>query len=277
MAFVLVATLMLVVTGVVIARGFYFHVTVPCQGILECIPTPETLPPDVKLVGLDDSSELVLQVGLDRGPQDLDAQVINKGVAWRSESSVPRCNTVPVELPLNGVQLERDGKSDRYYVMAGTRALLGLRAVDRPSRRYAHEGMSHLADIPLAIWVISQFGVLLAVFRLLGARRYATRTHAWTAAKARPDGAVESESGELIGRLDAKARRYDEALLLNPDKLARKDAYRDVPLIEKRDIAWGGHARWTKATTRALRDSRVLSVLVALTTSAAVVAYQLAG
>lgn len=112
----------------------------------------------------------------------------------------------------------------------------------------------------------------IAIVRSRRAMSYALRIHAWTPAKLTPEGLLESDGGETLGTIAAQSwatRVPDGPVLVAPSALSRAGLYRDMPVVQRRDVAEGTHARWTSGTMLRLRDARALAVIGTLCTALA--------
>ncbi len=54
------------------------------------------------------------------------------------------------------------------------------------------------------------------------------------------------------------------AVLLAPNTPGSGGAYRDVPVLGRRDVVMGSHARWTAVTMGRFRNARTLAIVSAL-------------
>jgi hypothetical protein len=61
-------------------------------------------------------------------------------------------------------------------------------------------------------------------------------------------------------------------VLVDPRALEGHDAYRGLPVLTRRNVGSGSHARWYEGTMRRLRDARTLAILAMAGTAFAVVA-----
>ncbi len=151
-----------------------------------------------------------------------------------------------------GVYVVVDGKSrgdgiGEFRVVPGGRHFQPARLLSR----------SHLPA--LVVWLaIGAMGI--AYLRGRKGIAYATRMHAWTEATLDGTGRIEADTGETLGVLDSSGRHVRAGtVLVAPSVTDRGGAlYRDVPIIPRRDVAQGTHARWRDYTLRGLRDARAL-------------------
>jgi len=65
-------------------------------------------------------------------------------------------------------------------------------------------------------------------------------------------------------------------VLVAPSALSRAGLYRDMPVVQRRDVAEGTHARWSSGTMLRLRDARTLAVISTASALLALVARLLA-
>jgi hypothetical protein len=124
----------------------------------------------------------------------------------------------------------------------------------------------HQLPALVALLALGALGVALLRSRL--AMAYALRMHAWTEARLTPEGRVEADGGATLGTLEQSqsTRLRPGPVLVAPSALSSAGLYRDMPIIERRSIAEGTHARWAGATMMRLRDARTLAVISTLCT-----------
>ncbi len=115
----------------------------------------------------------------------------------------------------------------------------------------------------LVAWLaLGALGV--ALVRARRAMAYALRMHAWNEAKLTPEGLLESDTGETLATLAPQSwvtRLPEGPVLVAKGALSRAGLYRDMPVVERRDVAEGSHARWASGTMVRLRDARALAVV----------------
>ena len=92
---------------------------------------------------------------------------------------------------------------------------------------------------------------------------YALRIHTWLPAQLTPGGCIEGDDGATLGALEQTRWRQvpPGPVLVAPEAISTGGLYRDVPIVARRHIAEGTHARWTTGTMVRLRDARALAVI----------------
>lgn len=136
-----------------------------------------------------------------------------------------------------------------------------LRTIERPTRHLQVSRVvarRHLAMIA-ALFAMVALGI--AALRARKAILYATKLHAWVEARLDARGRIASDSGEMHGVIAGSAPFVAGPVLVCPNVSEKRDVYRDIPIIARRHVALGSHARWSGATMRRLRDVRVLAVV----------------
>lgn len=146
-----------------------------------------------------------------------------------------------------------------------------FRHEDRTGRRFVPKNLLTATQLPSFVALVAIAALFVGVLRARRATAYATRIHAWTEARLRPDGLLESEGGTTLGTVDAAARVPAGAVLVDPKSLEGHDAYRALPLIERGRIVAGTHARWLEGTARRMRDAQALAIVASLVATAAFV------
>jgi hypothetical protein len=111
--------------------------------------------------------------------------------------------------------------------------------------------------------MISLFALGALGFAFFRARRgitYATRLHGWTEGELVGGGRVVSEeSGETLGVIATTSRRLVPGPVLVAPEAGGQALYREMRMLERRDIAMGSHSRWRQVTMRGLRDAHALA------------------
>jgi hypothetical protein len=183
------------------------------------------------------------------------------------------CGSVPItlsgETPLD-LRLYRVGATDQY-VVKGRHTVSDLRTDFReafvvkraPARHLQTDRIFTAHHLPaLVVWLaLGALGV--ALVRSRRAMSYALRLHAWTPARLTSEGLIEGESGETLGTLEqSRGPRVPAGpVLVAPDALSAAGLYRDMPIVPRRGVAEGTHARWASGTMLRLRDARALAVI----------------
>ena len=117
--------------------------------------------------------------------------------------------------------------------------------------------------LPLLIVLLSLGALAVALVRSRRAMSYALRIHGWTEARLSPSGLIENETGATLGTLEQSRSRQvpPGSVLVAPEALSTSGLYRDVPIVARRHVAEGTHARWATGTMVRLRDARALAVI----------------
>jgi hypothetical protein len=188
------------------------------------------------------------------------------------------CGSVPITLSgetPSDLRLYRVEGTEQY-VVKGRRSGSDLRPDFRDAFVIKHGPARHLqADriftahhLPaLVVWLaLGALGV--AVVRSRRAMSYALRLHAWTPARLTTEGLLEGETGETLGTLEQSRgpRVPSGPVLVAPEALSAAGLYRDMPIVQRRSVAEGTHARWASGTMLRLRDARALAVISTLST-----------
>jgi hypothetical protein len=117
--------------------------------------------------------------------------------------------------------------------------------------------------LPLGVVLLSIGALGVALLRSRRAISYARTIHAWTEARLTPERLLESESGAALGTVEVT--RFGilppGPVLVAPEALATSGLYRDVPIVTRRQVAEGTHARWAAGTMLRLRDAQALAVI----------------
>jgi hypothetical protein len=192
------------------------------------------------------------------------------------------CGSIPITLSgetPSDLRLYRVEGTDQY-VVKGRNSLSDLHPDFRdafiikhgPSRHLQGDRIFTARHLPaLVVWLaLGALGV--AVLRSRRAVSYALRLHTWTEARLSPEGLIEGDTGETLATLAAQGwttRIPDGPVLVAPEALSRAGLYRDMPVVQRRDVAEGTHARWASGTMLRLRDARALAILSTLCTALA--------
>lgn len=168
--------------------------------------------------------------------------------------------------------VRRLGGSRAAVVDAYGNTVVRFRAIDREGRRFSAERVLRVAQLPSLVSLIGLGVLAIALARARRAASYANRLHAWTEARLRPDGLLESESGAALATVDRAARVPAGPVLVDGRALEGHDVYRGLPVIVRGHIAAGSHARWLEGTMRRMRDARTLAILAMLVAGASLAA-----
>ena len=117
--------------------------------------------------------------------------------------------------------------------------------------------------LPLLVVLVALGALVVALFRSRRAMSYALHLNGWTEARLTHGGLLESDTGATLGALEQTRMGQipPGAVLVAPGALATSGLYRDVPIVARRHVAEGTHARWVAATMVRLRDARALAVI----------------
>ena len=118
-------------------------------------------------------------------------------------------------------------------------------------------------QLPLGVVLVALGALVVALLRSRRAMSYAHTIHAWTEARLTPGGLLENESGGTLGTVEQTRFGFipPGPVLVAPEALSTSGLYRDVPIVARRHVAEGTHARWAAGTMLRLRDARALAVI----------------
>jgi hypothetical protein len=202
----------------------------------------------------------------------------NVRVQWREPGvggDAP-CTCGAVSIALSGeapsdLHLFREHGTSRYVVKgragrgydeeASVRATFTLD--DVPAHRIQLDRIFTARQLPFGVTLVALGALVVALFRSRRAMSYARTIHAWSEARLTPGGMLESDAGGTLGTLEQTRFGYIPAgpVLVAPEALATNGLYRDVPIVQRRQIAEGNHQRWASGTMLRLRDARALAVI----------------
>jgi hypothetical protein len=176
------------------------------------------------------------------------------------------CGALYVLVPVSSSYYSLDVRrvSRGHYVVADSkRVLTTFKTTDEPTHRFQPERIVRRQHLPAIVVLAALFALGIAGLRARKGIGYATKMHTWTEASLDAGGRIESETGETLGVLDSTGRRiFPGALIIEPTAYENKGGlYRDVPIIARRFVAMGTHARWQEWTMRGFRDARALCVI----------------
>ena len=209
-------------------------------------------------------------------------QYSNVRIVWNDvalDGKPCACGAIPITLSgetPSDLRLYRVEGTEQY-VVKGRSTVSDLRPDFREAFVIKHGPARHLQTdriftahhLPaLVVWLaLGALGV--ALVRSRRAMSYALRLHTWMPARLTPEGLIEGDTGETLGTLAAQSwatRIPDGPVLVAPEALSRAGLYRDMPVVQRRDVAEGTHARWASGTMLRLRDARALAVISTLCT-----------
>lgn len=284
------AALAVLVVGFLAARDFVRDVYATCPGSLQVSPVSsslagrsleplsfDTAEPPVPTAATKSFSLLYDQKKTDpRTPFGAMPQYANVRVVWNDRGSDGRtcaCGTAPITLvgeAPHELRLHHVEGTDRYVVKGRTLSpyvtdsdvRVDFRLLPGASRELQRDRIFSMRHLSVLVALAAAGALVVALFRSRRAMAYALRMHTWTEARLAPSGLVEDESGAALGLLEqTRGRARTGPVLVASEALARSQLYRDMPIVDRRDVAEGTHARWTEGTMRRLRDARVLAVL----------------
>jgi hypothetical protein len=173
---------------------------------------------------------------------------------------------------------ESDGGRTYVYVdnrwqVEGTKLWL----VEKPTRHLQRDRLVARRQLPAMITFVAILALAFAAMRARSGILYATRLHAWIEARLEPSGSITTEGGERLGVVAGNAPVAVTEVIVSPDAGKKRDVYREVPIIPRRQVALGSHAVWRELTRRHLRDARVLAIVGAACSAAALASKLLGG
>ena len=191
------------------------------------------------------------------------------------------CGSIPIALSGESpwdLRLYRVEGTDQY-VVKGRATRNDLRNELREAFVIKHGPARHLQSdrvftahhLPAFVVLLALGALGVALVRSRRAMSYALRLYTWTEARLTDEGLVEGASGETLGTLEQArgARIPPGPVLVAPEALSAAGLYRDMPIVQRRNIAEGSHARWASGTMLRLRDARALAVISTLCTALA--------
>lgn len=188
-----------------------------------------------------------------------------------------RMKLEPGQTPFTAtLQFER--ASQHYHVKVGDQELT-FELKSSPSHHVQTARILSRRHLSLFVSFAAFLALGVAWLRQRKARAYAQFMHTWTEAELSEAQMIQSEAGEMLGTLSSGSRRRARpagTVLVNPHALGGSGMYRDVPVIEPKDVAQGSHDTWLRATMIRLRDARALAILSALTSVLALAAHYFA-
>jgi hypothetical protein len=285
------AALAVVVVGLASGRDFVRDVFATCPGSLVLLPlrvapvNAGSLAPvffdsaEPAVPGKASSGTLALRYDHQKKASGRAApRYANVRVVWTALGSDGRactCGTVPLSLSAEtpfDLQLYAIGRTDAFVVKSHAWDARHGRGSDVRAVFARHMGSSRqlqrdrifaMRHSPFFIALVGLGALGVGLVRVRRATAYALRIHTWTEGLLTPAGLIEDEGGRALGRLEeARGRGMRPGpLLVAPGALSGAQLYRDMPIVARRSVAEGTHARWVSATMLRLRDARALAVL----------------
>jgi len=291
-----VATLAVLVVALLTGRDFVRDVNALCPGALHEEPfTSATGTPKLDPVYLESVASQGTPSPITSGPAFVltydqkqkqsngyayPTEFKNVRVQWKEPGAAidARCATCgSVSIALSGeapadLHLFRERGTNRYVVKgrpgydysddAAARAAFTVDAV--ATHRIQLDRIFTARQLPFGVALVALGALVVALFRSRRAMSYARTIHAWTEARLTPGGMLESDAGGTLGTVEqTRFGGYLPAgpVLVAPEALATNGLYRDVPIVQRRQIAEGTHQRWASGTMLRLRDARALAVI----------------
>lgn len=295
-----VATLAVLVVAFLAGRDFVRDVNAPCPGNLfehaidassdysnaaldlvpfttldPTVPAPVTMGREFQLVY--DGKHLGLPTSQPSSGYGTPTQFTNVRFLWREAGGETGCTCGAVPIALLGeapsdLQLLRVRGTNQYVVqrhsdaapMHEDRELRAIFTIEPGRAHYVQTNRifarQHLA---LGVVLVALGALVVAFLRSRRAMAYALRINTWAEARLTYAGLIESETGAALGTLEQTRERGVPVgpVLIAPEALATSGLYRDMPIITRRHIAEGTHARWAAGTMLRLRDARALAVI----------------
>lgn len=200
----------------------------------------------------------------------------NVRLYWKEPGGDTGCTCGAVSIALSGeapsdLKLYRLRGTDQYIVKGRQRASYSDDSAARAAfviwpgaaRHIQLDRIFSARHLPLLVVLFALGALVVALFRSRRAMSYALRIHGWTEARLTPSGLVESDTGATLGALEQTRMRPipPGPVLVAPEALSTSGLYRDVPIVARRHVAEGTHARWAAGTMLRLRDARALAVI----------------
>jgi len=285
-----VAALAVLLVAFLVGRDFVRDVYPECSVSLEAAPLGSNEKASLERVTLETSDPIPNAPGsfqlrfaekTDVRTYGAVTQYSSVRIVWNDvalDGKPAACGSIPITLSgeaPSDLRLYRVGSSDKYIV-EGRHSVSDLHTDVRaafvmkhgPSRHLQTDRIFTAHHLPaLVVWLaLGALGV--ALVRSRRAMSYALRLHAWTPARLTTEGLLEGEAGETLGMLEQSRgpRVPPGPVLVAPEALSAAGLYRDMPIVQRREVAEGTHARWASGTMLRLRDARALAVISTLCT-----------
>ena len=287
-----IAALAVLVITLLAGRDFVRDVNAPCHGSLHASPertslrslgplepvTMETLtsPTDGPTAPVTSPAFFLVFDKKQASGYGYPTQYDNVRIVWKEPGVDGPCTCGAMPIALSGeapsdIQLFRLRGTNRYVVKGRTsysyeddNAVRAIFTLDAGSAHYVQsDRIFSRRHLPLLVSLFALGALVVALFRSRRAMSYALGLHSWTEARLTPGGLIENEAGGTLGTLEQTRTRQVPAgpVLVAPEALNTSGLYRDVPIVARRNIAEGTHARWASGTMLRLRDARALAVI----------------
>lgn len=115
--------------------------------------------------------------------------------------------------------------------------------------------------LTVVISVAAIFALLIALVRARRGIAYATKLHAWTEGELGDGGRVLDANGEALGIVASSSSWIGRGPVLVAPTPKTDTMYREMRILDRRDVAQGSHAAWATITMRGLRDARALAIV----------------
>ena len=280
-----VATLAVLIGALLTGRDFVRYVTASCPGALRedvrSSPPGKLDPVTLETLTSEVASPpaFVLTYDQKKTKYGYSAEFRNVHVQWKERDAEAPCTCGSVAITLAGeapsdLHLFRERGTNRYVVKGrasyaadssddtATRATFTID--ESPTHRVQLDRVFSARQLPFGVALMALGALVVALLRSRRAMSYARTIHAWTEARLTPGGMIESDTGGgTLGTVEQTRFGVVPAgpVLIAPEALATNGLYRDVPIVQRRQIAEGTHARWTSGTMLRLRDARALAVI----------------
>jgi hypothetical protein len=200
----------------------------------------------------------------------------NVRIAWKEPQGETDCTCGAVAIMLSGeapsdLRLYRVRGTNQYvvkgrpgYSQSGDSDIRAIFTIEpRATHHIQLDRIFSRQHLPLGVVVFAFGALVVALFRSRRAMSYALRIHTWNEGRLTPDGLIEGEAGVTLGTLEQTRMRQipPGPVLVAPEALHTTGLYRDVPIVARRHVAEGTHARWASGTMVRLRDARALAVI----------------
>gem|GEM_PF-2169188 len=175
------------------------------------------------------------------------------------------------------IKVRRDRRTGIYLVEQPAIASTGyphdivlarFRFDDAPRRVFQSSRVFSMRHLSSGIIGLALGALGIALLRSRRAIAYALRLYTWTEARLTPQGRIESETGALLGTLDSSLTSTHRAwpipvgpVLVAPVVVGAPGLYREMPVITRKNVVEGTHARWATAAAVRLRDARALAIV----------------
>jgi hypothetical protein len=256
------AAIAVFLASAVIVPAFYRRIAVPCHGGLEEVPVSE-------LPNLNDRKDVAGGDGvyLDADPKSRDIRLrLGTDCACKDELSFKWGR-------FGNVSIYRNRETGLYAVREEYGPdVFAFRRTNVSGHVFKWRKALDTGNVSMLI-LLGAMGSLLGAYLLSNrAASYALTMRDWRSARRREDGLLEDESGAIVARLGRVSFREAD-VLVDPRSIEGRAVYRELPMLSRREVAPGDHARWSNGTYRRFRDAKVLAVLATLTTALSVGAH----